>query len=461
MNPFSQQNSVSERDRTALLHPATNLVRHLEEGPHTIVGGDGVRVEDEAGNTYIEAVSGLWSVSLGFNQKRLADAAHRQLLELPSYHLFRHKSHPRAIELAERLLALAPCPMSKVFFANSGSEANETAVKLAWYYNNARNRPEKKKIISRWGGYHGVTLGAGSMTGLPRFHADFGLPLPGFLHIDCPNYWKSGQPGESETDFSARLAKNLEALIEREGAETIAAFIAEPLMGVGGVIPPPAGYFERIVPILRRHGILFIADEVITGFGRLGRMFGSEVFELKPDILTCAKGLSSGYLPISAVMINEDIWQACLHQSRKHGVFAHGLTYSGHPVSAAVALEALRLYEELDVCRNVRKNAPVLQQGLRCFTGHPLVGDVRGLGYIGALELVRDSKNKQPFAPAANIGAFAEERCQAHGVILRALGDTIAVAPPLIAQASDIEKILESLQLALDETLVYARSITG
>ncbi len=461
MTPSSRQNSASTRDRAALLHPATDLSRHLEEGPLTIVRGEGVQVEDEAGNTYIEAVSGLWSVTLGFSQKRLADAAYRQLLELPSYHLFRHKSHPRAIELAERLLSLAPCPMSKVFFANSGSEANETAVKLAWYYNNALNRREKKKIISRWGAYHGVTLAAGSMTGLPRFHVDFGLPLPGFLHTDCPSYWKSSQPGESETDFSARLANNLEALIDREGAETIAAFIAEPVMGVGGVISPPAGYFERIVPILRHHGILLIADEVITGFGRLGRMFGSEVFDLKPDILTCAKGLSSGYLPISAVMINEDIWQACLRQSRKHGMFAHGLTYSGHPVSAAVALEALRLYEELDICGNVRRNAPILQQGLRRFCGHPLVGDVRGLGYIGALELVRDSKKKQPFAPAANIGLFAEQRCQAHGVILRALGDTIAVAPPLIAQAGDIEKILASLALALDETLHHAKSIAA
>ncbi len=457
MTSSSLANPVSARDRAVLLHPATDLIRHMEEGPLTIVRGEGVRVEDEDGKTYIEAVSGLWSVTLGFGQKRLADAAYRQLLELPSYHLFRHKSHPRAIELAERLLSLAPCPMSKVFFANSGSEANETAVKLAWYYNNALSRPEKKKIISRWGAYHGVTLAAGSMTGLPRFHSGFGLPLPGFLHTDCPGYWKYGLAGESETDFSARLASNLETLVEREGPETIAAFIAEPVMGVGGVLPPPAGYFERIVPILRRHGILLIADEVITGFGRLGRMFGSEVYDLKPDILTCAKGLSSGYLPISAVMINEDVWQACLSQSRKHGVFAHGLTYSGHPVSAAVALEALRICEELDVCGNVRKNAPVLQQGLRRFAGHPLVGDVRGLGYIGALELVRVKKSKQTFAPDANIGLFAERRCQSHGVILRALGDTIAVAPPLIADSGDIENILARIALALDETHDHAR----
>ena len=457
MNGSREANSISARDRATLLHPMTDLVRHAQEGPHTIVRGQGIRVEDDEGRSYIEAVSGLWSVSLGFGQKRLADAAYKQLMELPSYHLFRHKSHPRAIELAERLLSLAPVPMSKVFFANSGSEANDTAVKLAWYYNNALDRPKKKKIISRIGGYHGVTVASGSMTGIARNHTDFDLPLPGFLHTDCPSYWRYGLPGESEADFVERLAGNLEALIEREGAETIAAFAAEPVMGVAGVILPPAGYFERIVPILQRHEILFIADEVITGFGRLGSMFGSEVYGLKPDIMTCAKGLSSGYLPISAVLISEEIWQACLRQSGKLGAFGHGFTYSGHPVSAAVALEALQLYDELDILGNVQRNGPVLQEGLRRLSEHPLVGNARGLGYIGALELVCDKENKRPFAPAANIGLFAERSCEALGVILRALGDTIAIAPPLIADAADIQEILEKIALGLDETSDHAR----
>jgi 4-aminobutyrate---pyruvate transaminase len=457
MIPSLRANSMSARDRAALLHPLTDLVRHAEEGPHTVVRGEGIRVEDEEGRIYIEAVSGLWSISLGFGQKRLADAAYKQLMELPSYHLFRHKSHPRAIELAERLLSLAPVPMSKVFFASSGSEANDTAVKLVWYYNNALNRPKKKKIIGRIGGYHGITVASGSMTGITRNHTDFDLPLPGFLHTDCPGYWKYGLPGESEDDFVERLASNLDTLIEQEGPETIAAFVAEPVMGVGGVILPPAGYFERIVPILRRHDILFIADEVITGFGRVGRMFGSEVYGLKPDILTCAKGLSSGYLPISAVMISEQIWQACYKQSGKIGVFGHGFTYSGHPVSAAVALETLRLYEELDILEHVQSNAPVLQEGLRQLADHPLVGNARGIGYIGALELVRDKETKQPFAPVNNIGLFAERSCQSHGVILRALGDTVAIAPPLIADAAEIETILAKLGLALDETLHWAK----
>jgi 4-aminobutyrate--pyruvate transaminase len=438
----------------------SDLVLHEKQGPLIIVRGKGVRVEDEDGKSYIEAVSGLWSISLGFSEKRLADAAYKQLMELPSYHLFRHMSHPRAIELAEKLLSLAPVPMSKVFFANSGSEANDTAVKLAWYYNNALNRPAKKKIIARTGGYHGVTAASGSMTGLVRNHTDFDLPLPGFLHTDCPSYYRFGQPGETEADFVNRLAGNLEALIEREGPETIAAFIAEPVMGVGGVILPPAGYFERVSKILKRHDILLIADEVITGFGRLGTMFGSEVYGLKPDILTCAKGLSSGYLPISAVMISEPIWDACYRQSAKLGVFGHGFTYTGHPVCAAVALEALRLYEELDILGHVQRNAAVLQDGLSRLAEHPLVGDARGTGYIGALELVRDKASKKPFAPAGAFGLFFERSCLNQGVILRALGDTIAIAPPLIAQAADIEAILAVLSRALDETFEYAGHLT-
>ncbi len=451
MTTASGANPNSAPDKPSLLHPMTDLVRYAEEGAHTIVRGDGVRVEDAEGRSYIEAVSGLWSISLGFGQQRLADAAYKQLQELPSYHIFRGKSHPRAFELADRLLSVAPVPMSKVFFANSGSEANDTAVKIVWCYNNALNRPKKKKIISRIGAYHGVTVASGSMTGIPRIHADFDLPLPGFLFTDCPGYWKYGLSGESEGEFVERLASNLEALIEKEGPETIAAFIAEPIMGVGGVIIPPAGYFERIVPILRRHEILLIVDEIITGFGRLGCMFGSEVFGLKPDILTCAKGLSSGYLPISAVMINEDIWEACYRKWGKAGGFAHGFTSSAHPVTAAVALETLRLYEDLDIPGNVNRNAPLLQDGIRQLAQHPLVGDGRGRGYIGALELVRNKESKETFDAAANIGLVLEKSCQSHGVILRALGDTIAIAPPLIADGADIEAIIRTLNLALDE----------
>ena len=292
MDQIPARNSLSARDRAALIHPMTDLQRHEAEGPLVITGGDGVRVRDEDGRSYIEGVSGLWSVSLGFAQPRLAEAAYRQMLELPSYHLFRHKTHPKAIALAEKLLAITPGAMNKVFFANSGSEANDTAVKLAWYYNNALGRPAKKKIIARVGGYHGITVASGSITGLARNHADFDIPLSGFLHLSCPHFWKGAMPGESEPAFCDHLIAELEALIAREGANTIAAFFAEPVMGTGGVIIPPRGYFAAVQEVLRRHDILFVVDEVITGFGRLGAMFGSEVFGLKPDMLTCAKGLS-------------------------------------------------------------------------------------------------------------------------------------------------------------------------
>ncbi|MFO1149456.1 MAG: aminotransferase [Alsobacter sp.] len=451
LEPPHLPNSASARDRAALIHPMTDLQRHDREGPLVVTRGDGVHIEDDEGKTYLEGVSGLWSVSLGFHQPRLADAAYRQMMELPSYHLFRHKSHPKAIELAEALLALSPVPMSKVFFANSGSEANDTAIKLIWYTNNALGRPRKKKIIGRVGGYHGITVASGSLTGLARNHADFDLPLPGFLHTDCPSHWKYGLPGESERAFSARLAAALEDLILREGPETVAAFFAEPVIGSGGVIVPPEGYFEAIQPVLKKYDVLFVVDEVICGFGRLGAMFGSEVYGLKPDIITCAKGLSSGYLPISALMISEPIWDACYGQSGKLGVFGHGFTYSGHPVAAAVALETLKLYEELDILAHVRRLAPVLQAGVRSLADHPLVGEARGTGLLGGWELVEDKAAKRPFPGSANAGLLVERACQSRGVILRALGDVICTAPPLVSTPDDIARIIEVCGEALDE----------
>jgi 4-aminobutyrate---pyruvate transaminase len=450
-------NSASARDLAYVLHPMTNLVQHAKEGPLILSRGDGIYVIDDQGRRFIEGVSGLWSVTLGFHNERLAKAAYQQMLELPSYHMFRFKSHPKAIELAERLIALAPVPMSKVFFANSGSEANDTAVKLAWYYNNALGRRAKKKIIARRNGYHGVGLGSGSLTGLARNHQDFDLPLPGFLHTDTPHYWRYAQAGESEEQFATRLADNLEKLILAEGPDTVAAFIAEPVMGTGGILIPPKTYFEKVQAVLKRHDVLFIADEVICGFGRLGDMFGSTTFGMKPDIITTAKGLSSGYLPISAVLISEALYQACLDESGKIGVFGHGFTYSGHPVCAAVAVEALRIYEETDIVGHVRKVAPVLQEGLRGFAGHPLVGEVRGIGLMGGLELVKDQASKTAFPPELNVGLYIERRCQEHGAILRALGDTLTAAPPLIITATEIEQIVNIIGRALDETHAHAR----
>ena len=451
-------NSASARDLAFVLHPMTNLVQHAAEGPLVITRGEGVHIVDEQGRRFIEGVSGLWSVTLGFHNERLAQAAYRQMLQLPSYHMFRFKSHPAAIELAERLIALSPAPMSKAFFANSGSEANDTAVKLAWYYNNALGRRAKKKIIARRGGYHGVGIGSGSLTGLDRNHRDFDLPIEGFLHTDTPHHWRFAAPGETEEAFSTRLADNLEKLILAEGPDTVAAFIAEPVMGTGGVIVPPATYFAKIQAVLKRHDVLFIVDEVICGFGRLGTMFGCQTFGLKPDIITMAKGLSSGYLPISAVLVSEDIYRACLDESGKIGVFGHGFTYSGHPVCAAVAVEALKIYAETDIVGHVRAVAPLLQEGLGGFAEHPLVGEVRGLGLMGGLELVKDRATRTPFPAELNVGLYIERRCQEHGAILRALGDTLTVAPPLIIEPPEIERILRIIGRALDETLDHARA---
>src|SRR5271154_1208457 len=395
--------SAVQRDIAASLHPYTNLKLHETQGPHVITEGDGVFVRDENGKSYLEALSGLWCVSLGFSEKRLAEAAYRQMLKLPYYHTFSHKAHEVGIELAEKLLSIAPVPMSKVFFVNSGSEANDTVVKLVWYYNNALGRPQKKKILARMKGYHGVTVASGSLTGLPNNHRAFDLPIAKILHIDCPHWYRFAKAGESEEAFSSRLAESLEQRILSEGPETVAALIGEPILGAGGVLLPPATYWEKIQAVLKKYDVLLIADEVICGFGRTGEMWGSTAFGLKPDIITCAKALSAAYMPIGALMVSEAIYAAMVKQSEKIGVFSHGFTFGGHPVSAAVALETLRIYEEDGILSHVRRMSPLMQAGLRRFADHPLVGEVRGIGLIGAVELVADKTTKAPFDGAQGI----------------------------------------------------------
>jgi len=454
-----QAASLVEQDLAALAHPYTNLAAHQRTGPLVITRGEGVRVFDASGNEYIEGLAGLWCTALGFSEPRLVEAAARGMAKLPFYHSFGGKAPAPTIELAERLIALAPAPMSKVLFANSGSEANDTAIKLVWYYNNALGRPEKKKIISRKRAYHGVTVASASLTGLPANHRDFDLPLERFLHADCPHHWRFADEGEDEERFASRMAENLERLIVREGPDTIAAMFAEPVMGAGGVIVPPATYFAKIQPVLRRYDILLLADEVICGFGRTSNRWGCETFGIQPDMLTCAKALSSGYVPISALLVSEPIWQAMVVESEKIGVFGHGYTYSGHPVAAEVALETLRIYEERDILGHVRQIAPVLQGGLRALADHPLVGEARGVGLVGALELVQDKRTKASFAPARGVGAYFARRAEAHGLIVRVIaGDIVAVSPPLIISAAEIQELLARLSRALDDTLLWLRS---
>ncbi len=444
--------SLAQRDIETLVHPYTNLALHREKGPLSIERGEGIYVWDNDGKQYIEGLAGLWCTALGFGEKALVEAAIEQLNKLPYYHLFGDKSQVPAIQLGERLKAMAPMPVSKVFFVNSGSEANDTQIKLIWYYNNALGRPEKKKIISRIKAYHGVTIAAGSLTGLPFAHQDFDLPLPGILHADCPHHYRFAEPGETEEEFATHLAQNLEELIIREGPDTVAAFIAEPVMGAGGVIIPPGTYFKKVQAVLKKYDIIFIDDEVICGFGRTGNTFGCETFGFTPDTMSVAKSLSSAYLPVAAVLIPDYIYEAMVEGSRKLGTFGHGFTYSGHPTCTAVALKNLEIMEERQIFEHVRKVMPRFQERLSAMGDHPLVGETRGIGLIGGCELVADKGSKRSFDPKQGVGPHCAARAQEHGLILRSLGDTIAFCPPLIITENEIDELFDRFSRALEDT---------
>lgn len=453
------RNSTAMRDVASVLHPYTDARAHQQNGPLVITRGEGVRVFDDQGNGYIETVAGLWCASLGFSNERLVEAATRQMRQLPFYHGFTGRTHEPQVELAEMLLERAPVPMSKVFFANSGSEANDTALKMVWYFNNAIGRPEKKKVIARLKGYHGVTIGSASLTGLPYNHKLFDLPIAGIHHVSTPHHYHGALEGESEEDFATRLAQELEETILREGADTVAAFFAEPIMGAGGVLVPPRTYFEKIQAVLRRHDVLLVADEVICGFGRTGEYWGSQSMGVQPDILTCAKALSSSFLPISAVMVNQRVFDGLADGSASLGTFGHGYTYSGHPVPAAVAVETLRIYDEMDLVGHVKGVAPALQDGLRRrFADHPLVGEVRGRGLIAAVELVEDKAGRRNFDPARKVAPRLSKLAEAQGLIMRFLpGDGIAFSPPLIITEAEIGDMLDRFGRALDELHVQLR----
>jgi 4-aminobutyrate---pyruvate transaminase len=450
--------SLAARDVRAVIHPFTDLAHHVEEGPLVLAQGQGVYVLDEHGRRYLEGMAGLWCANLGFSEARLIEAAREQMMRLPIYHLFGGKSHGPAIALAERLLALAPVPMSKVLFTCSGSEANDTALKLVRYYHHAIGKPQKRKVISRVRAYHGVTLACASLTGLPHVHRDFGLPLPEVLHAGCPHHYRHAMPGETEEAFATRLTLELERLIQREGPDTVGAFIAEPIIGAGGVILPPATYFDQIQEVLHRYDVLLIADEVITGFGRLGETFGCRRFGVEPDLITLAKGLSAGYMPIGGVLIAERIYQAMLEQSRKIGTFGHGFTYSGHPVCAAVALRTLEIYEEDEIFGHVSAMAPHFAARVSELATHPLVGHGRALGLVGAIELMADPGQKAPFDPTLRVGARVSEWALEYGVILRPLGDIISFCPPLIINRAEIDFLFDAVTRALDRVASELKS---
>jgi 4-aminobutyrate--pyruvate transaminase len=443
--------NFAARDVEALLHPTTNLAAHRTTGPLVLERAEGIYVWDASGKRYIEGLAGLWCTGLGYGNKELIEAARQQMEKLSFTHLFGGRSHEPAIQLAEKLKEMVPAPTSKVFFTSSGSEANDTQIKLAWYYNNARGLTKKKKIISRQRAYHGTTIATASLTGLPVFHADFDLPMARVLHTSAPHYYRNGAPGETEEEFADRLARDLEELILTEGPDTVAAFIAEPVMGAGGVIVPPKGYFPKIQAVLRRHDILMIADEVICGFGRTGRMWGSETLDIKPDTVTMAKAITSAYMPLGALTVSEPVYEALVDESKKLGVFAHGFTYSGHPVAAAVAVKTLEIYDRINIVGHVQKVAPAFKARLDKLAAHPLVGETRGVGLIAGVELVRDKEAKTSFDIRAGVGAKVVAFAQEEGVILRAVaGDTIAICPPLVISEDEIHQMFDCLERALD-----------
>ncbi len=451
MAPLS---NLATRDVETVVHPYTNLARFRDTGPLVIERGQGVYVYDSDGKPYIEGMAGLWCTALGYGNEELIEAATAQMRKLSFAHLFSGKSHDPGIELAEKLKEIAPVPISKVFFCCSGSEANDTQIKLVWYLNNALGRPAKKKIISRVKAYHGVTIVSASLTGIPTNHRDFDLPLPGFLHTACPHHYRVAQAGESEEQFATRLADELDALIVEEGPDTVAAFIAEPVMGAGGVIVPPRTYFEKIAAVCAKHDVFMISDEVICGFGRLGTRFGCEKLNFRPQAITVAKALSSAYLPIAGVMVPEVMYQALLSESQKIGTFGHGFTYGGHPVSAAVAVKALEIYARDRIVERAAERASQFLARLKALNDHPLVGEARGLGLIGGVELVADKKTKRAFAAGHGVGAKAVQLAEAEGLILRAvLGDVVTLCPPLVINAAETDELFDKLTRALDKTM--------
>lgn len=438
------------RDIAYHFHGYTNAERHRDVGPMIIEDGDGIYVVDNEGRRYIEGLAGLWSVAVGFNEPRLVDAITKQARKLPFYHNFGHKSHGPAIDLAEKLIAMAPVPMSKAFFTNSGSEANDTVLKMIWYRSNALGKPDKKKVIARQRGYHGVTIASGSLTGLPNNHRSFDLPIDRVLHTSSPHYWREGREGETEEAFATRCADDLEALIQHEGPETIAAFFAEPVMGAGGVVTPPATYFEKIQAVLAKHDILFVADEVICGFGRTGRMFGTETYDLRPDIMVMSKQITSSYVPFSAIMVNERVFDPISKESGRIGTFGHGFTAGGHPLGAAVALENLAIIEERDLVTNAREVGAHFRERLAQLASSPIIGEVRGVGLIAAIELVNDKKTKS-VENAGTLGGLINAALQRNGLISRNMTDAVAFCPPLIVTKRQADDMFEIIAKSLRE----------
>jgi 4-aminobutyrate---pyruvate transaminase len=449
--------NMQARDMASLLHPFTNLTLLRETGPTVIERGAGVFVYDGAGRDYLEAMSGLWCTALGWGEEELAETAAQQMRKLSFAHIFGGKSHEPGIALAEKLKEMAPMPVGKVFFANSGSEANDSQIKFMWYAANARGETKRKKIIARNRAYHGVTLASASLTGLDDFHKSFDLPFDFTVRVECPHYWKNAAPGETEEQYSARLAADLEATILREGPDTIAAMFVEAVMGAGGAMVSPRGYFEAITPVLTKYGIKLVDDEVICGFGRTGNAFGCQTMNFQPDSMSIAKALSSAYIPISAVLLSPELVEIVEQEAVRIGGFWHAFTYSAHPVAAAVALKTLEIYEKRDIFGHVKAVAPLFLARLKALADHPLVGEANGVGLIGAIEMVADKATKRNFEASKLVGTRCGQFCQEEGVIVRPLiNDRIALCPPLVITEAEINELFDRFERGLNKTLDWA-----
>ncbi|MEX0807407.1 MAG: aminotransferase [Dongiaceae bacterium] len=448
--------SLEQIDRDHFFHPYTALRAHAENGPIVVESGQGIFIRDSRGNEYIDGLAGLWCVNVGYGREEIAEAIYRQVQKLPYYHTFASMSNEPAILLAERIASKTPDGLRRVLFGTSGSDANDTAIKLVWYFNNMRGRPKKKKIIARDRAYHGVTIAAGSLTGLDTVHQAFDLPIDRVLRTSAPYPYRDAQPGETGEAFAKRLATDLEQLIEKEGPDTVGAFIAEPIMGAGGVIVPPANYFPQIQAVLDRHDILMIADEVICGFGRLGTWFGSHLLDIRPDIMTFAKGVTSGYQPLSGTIVSDRVWNELLANMGETQVFGHGFTYSAHPVAAAAGLANIAIMERENLIGNAASSGAYLQKKLASEIGsHPLVGEVRGVGLIAGIELSASKTARVPFPAEIGMARRVNNHALKNGLLTRPLlnSDILAFSPPLTISPSEIDEMVRRLRVSLDATL--------
>ncbi|PZM12976.1 aminotransferase [Rhizobium tubonense] len=445
-------NSIAQRDIKFQLHSQTNPRRFEEQGPLVVTRGEGVRVFDSAGKAYIEGMAGLWCATLGFSNERLIAAANAQYHEIAYYHTFFQRTGPGATDLSEKLVELTGMEGGKTYFATSGSEANETMVKLAWIYHTVHGKPAKRKVIARNRGFHGSTIAAASMCGLEFMHREFGLPLPGFLHTLAPYPYREMCEGEDEGAYVERLAEELEQLILSEGPDTVAAFIAEPVYAGGGIIVPPSGYFPRIQDVLNKYDILCLDDEIVCGFGRTGEWFGKDLVGMKPDMMALAKGLSSSYFPISAVVLSPKIYGAVAEFNNQGGAFGHGFTNSGHPVGVAVASEAIKIYEELGMPDHVKKVGKHLRARFEKTAETSLiVGEVRGAGLMLGIEIVKDKTTREPFPASKQVGAMFDRIAYKNGLIARCMGDVLGFAPPLILTEEEADELADIFDKSLKE----------